>query len=65
MGYRIDKNTQLELVGFNLFGREDSAIDYYGDYNAESIGGALGSVSGRVFHPIEPRTFRLVLISRY
>jgi outer membrane cobalamin receptor len=63
MGYRIDKNTQLELVGFNLFGREDSAIDYYGDYNAASIGG--GSASGRVFHPIEPRTFRLVLISRY
>jgi hypothetical protein len=46
-----------------LFGREDSAIDYYGDYNAASIGG--GSASGRVFHPIEPRTFRLVLISRY
>ena len=63
VGYRIDKSTQLELVGFNLFGREDSAIDYYGDYNAASIGG--GPSSGRVFHPIEPRTFRLILISRY
>ena len=63
VGYRIDKNTQLELVGFNLFGREDSAIDYYGDYNAASINGGAGP--GRVFHPIEPRTFRLILISRY
>jgi outer membrane receptor protein involved in Fe transport len=63
VGYRIDKNTQLELVGFNLFGREDSAIDYYGNYDASSIGGT--STAGRVFHPIEPRTFRLILISRY
>jgi hypothetical protein len=50
-------------VGFNLFGREDSAIDYYGSYDASSIGGT--STAGRVFHPIEPRTFRLILISRY
>lgn len=63
LGYRIDKNTQLELVGFNLFGREDSAIDYYGAYDATGIGG--NATSGRVFHPIEPRTFRLILITRY
>jgi hypothetical protein len=50
-------------VGFNLFGREDSAIDYYGDYDATGIGG--NATSGRVFHPIEPRTFRLILITRY
>lgn len=63
IGYRIDKNTQLELVGFNLFGREDSAIDYYGAYDASSMGGA--ATTGRVFHPIEPRTFRLILITRF
>jgi len=63
LGYRVDKNTQLEMVGFNLLGRQDSAIDYYGDYNAASING--GSGPGRVFHPIEPRTFRLILITRY
>ena len=63
LGYRIDKNTQLELAGFNLFGREDSAIDYYGSYDASSIGGS--STTGRVFHPMEPRTFRLTFITRY
>jgi hypothetical protein len=50
------------LIGFNLLNSRHSAIDYYnGDY---SFNGTSG-LSGRVFHPIEPINFRVMLITRY
>ncbi len=67
LGYRIDKNTRIELLGFNLLDSKHAAIDYYNDsytYNRNGINSGSG-LEGRVFHPIEPRTFRLVLIARY
>jgi hypothetical protein len=62
LGYRVDKDTKVELIGFNLLGSKHSAIDYYND--SYSFGGTSG-LSGRVFHPIESRSFRVVLITRY
>ncbi len=61
--YRIDERSTLELLGFNLLDRQQSAIDYYNDsYTFPGLGSGL---SGRVFHPIEPRNFRLVYTTRY
>lgn len=67
LGYRIDKNTRIELLGFNLLDSKHAAIDYYNDsytYNRNGVNSGFG-LEGRVFHPIEPRTFRLALITRY
>ena len=56
------KDTKVELIGFNLLDSKQSAIDYYSD--SYTFGGTSG-LSGRVFHPIESRNFRIVLITRY
>jgi hypothetical protein len=62
LGYRVNNDTRIELIGFNLLNSRHSAIDYYnGDY---SFNGTSG-LSGRVFHPIESLNFRLMLITRY
>jgi hypothetical protein len=63
-GYRINKDTKIELIGFNLLNSEKSAIDYYNP-SYTFPGTAAGSGFGRVFHPIEPRAFRIVLITSY
>lgn len=56
IGYRIGKDMQIELEGFNLTNRRDSAIDYY--YESRLAHEAQG-VEDIHFHPIEPRSFRL------
>ncbi len=62
LGYRVAKDTTVELLGFNLLDSKQSAIDYYnGSY---TFGGQSG-LAGRVFHPIEPRNFRLQPVTRY
>jgi len=62
LGYRINKDTKIELIGFNLLNSQHSAIDYYsGSYTFNGVSGQ----SGRVFHPIESRAFRVMLITRY
>lgn len=67
LGYRVDKDTKIELIGFNLLDSKHSAIDYYSDsYTYNRNGVNLGSgLAGRVFHPMESRSFRIVLITRY
>jgi hypothetical protein len=62
LGYRISKDTKIELIGFNLLNSQHSAIDYYSD--SYTFNGTSGQ-SGRVFHPIESRSFRAVLITRF
>lgn len=62
LGYRISRDTQIELSGFNLLDSRQSAIDYYnGSYTFNGVSG----LAGRVFHPVESRHFRLVLVQRY
>ncbi len=62
LGYRISKDTKIELIGFNLLNSRHSAIDYYNDsYTFNGV----SDQSGRVFHPIESRSFRAVLITRF
>ena len=58
IGYRIDKDTQVELEGFNLGNRRASAIDYY---YASQLAGELEAREDIHFHPIEPRSFRISL----
>lgn len=60
--YRVDQKTSIELLGFNLLDSQQAAIEYYNDsYTFNGVSG----LSGRVFHPIEPRNFRVMLITRY
>lgn len=56
IGYRIGKDMQIELEGFNLSNRRDSAIDYYYESRLAHEAQAVEDIH---FHPIEPRSFRL------
>ncbi len=58
IGYRIGKDMQLELEGFNLANRRDSAIDYF---YASQLAGEPGAREDIHFHPIEPRSLRVTL----
>ena len=64
VGYRINKDTRLELMGFNLTNRQDPAIQYYYDSRlaTEPAGTATPDIH---FHPVEPRSFRVALITRF
>jgi hypothetical protein len=64
-GYRISKDTKIEFIGFNLLNTKSSAIDYAVD-SYTGVGGTSNTVGPyRVFHPIESRAFRVMLITRY
>jgi outer membrane cobalamin receptor len=56
IGYRLGKDMRIELEGFNLTNRRDSAIDYY---YASRLANEPDAVDDIHFHPIEPRSFRL------
>jgi len=56
IGYRIGKDMRIELEGFNLTNRRDSAIDYYYESRLANEAQAVEDIH---FHPIEPRSFRL------
>lgn len=58
IGYRIGKDLQVELEGFNLGNRRASAIDYY---YASQLAGEAAPADDIHFHPIEPRSFRVTL----
>ena len=58
IGYRIGRDLQVELEGFNLGNRRASAIDYY---YASQLAGEAAPADGIHFHPIEPRSFRVTL----
>jgi len=70
LGYRINSDTRIELIGFNLLNSKHSEIDYAADsyyYPAGSTANQPERRDGpyRVFHPIEPINFRVMLITRY
>ena len=58
IGYRINKDVRVELEGFNLTNRRDSAIDYF---YASRLKNEAAAVDDIHFHPIEPRSFRVNL----
>lgn len=63
VGYKFNKDTYLELSGFNLTDRKDSAIDYY--YTSRLPSEASAGVDDVHFHPIESRSFRLNLVTNF
>ena len=62
IGYKISSGVRLELEGFNLTNRKDSAIDYF--YTSQ-LKGEVAPVADIHFHPIESRSFRLTLIANF
>ena len=62
IGYRFSKDLHVELEGFNLTNRVDSAIDYY---YASRLKGEAVAVDDVHFHPIERRSLRLALVRNF
>jgi outer membrane receptor protein involved in Fe transport len=64
IGYKINPKTRIELEGFNLTNRRDSAIDYY--YPSRLATEPVGSATPDIhFHPIESRSFRVTLTANF
>ena len=62
IGYRFAGGLQLELEGFNLANRRAPAIEYY---YASRLKGETQPVDDVHFHPIESRSFRLMLTQSF
>ena len=62
IGYKVSPGVKVELEGFNLTNRKDSAIDYF--YTSQ-LKGEVAPVADIHFHPIESRSFRLTLIANF
>lgn len=62
IAYRINKSMKIELEGFNLANRRDSAIDYL---YASRLKNETAAVTDIHFHPIESRSARLMLIKNW
>jgi outer membrane receptor protein involved in Fe transport len=62
--YKFDPRTQINLDVLNLFDRRANDIEYY---YASRLNSAepLAGVPDHHFHPAEPRTFRVSLITRF
>lgn len=63
IGYKITPKVTVNLEGYNLTNRKDSAIDYY--YTSRLPGEPAGGVNDIHFHPIESRSFRINLIANF
>ena len=63
VGYKISPKARVNLEGYNLTNRKDSAIDYY--YTSRLPGEPQGGINDVHFHPIESRSFRLNLIVNF
>jgi outer membrane receptor protein involved in Fe transport len=57
IGYKLNPKMRIELEGFNLTNRQDSAIDYYYESRLPNE----PAVNDIHFHPIESRSFRVTL----
>jgi outer membrane cobalamin receptor len=62
VAYKISKTLKVELEGFNLANRRDSAIDYL---YASRLKNELAAVDDIHFHPIESRSARLTLVKNW
>ncbi|MET0964151.1 MAG: TonB-dependent receptor [Noviherbaspirillum sp.] len=64
IGYKINPKMRIELEGFNLADRRDSAIDYY--YPSRLASEPAASATSDIhFHPVESRSFRLTLTTNF
>ena len=62
IAYQIDKTLRVEVEGYNLANRRDSAIDYY---YASRLPGEAQPVDDIHFHPVESRSLRLTLVKNF
>ncbi len=62
-GYHVSPKLRLELEGFNLTNRSDSAIDYF--YQSRLQGEPAAGHEDVHLHPIEKRSFRFSLIGNF
>ncbi len=62
IGYKINPKLKVQLEGFNLTNRQDSAIDYY---YASQLKGEIRPLPDIHTHPIESRNFRVTLIANF
>ena len=62
IGYKFNSKLRIELEGFNLTNRRDSAIDYY---YLSQLKGEAAAVNDIHFHPIETRSFRLTVVANF
>ena len=62
IAYQLGKTMKVELEGFNLANRRDSAIDYL---YASRLAGEPGARDDIHFHPVESRSARLTLVKNW
>jgi outer membrane cobalamin receptor len=62
IAYRINRTLKVELEGFNLANRRDSAIDYL---YASRLKNEAAAVDDIHFHPIESRSLRLTVVKNW
>ena len=63
LGYKVNPKVTVNLEGYNLTNRKDSAIDYF--YTSRLPGEPDSGVDDIHFHPIESRSFRLNMVANF
>jgi outer membrane receptor protein involved in Fe transport len=62
VGYHISRRFAVSLAAYNLFDSDDNDITYF--YESQ-LPGEGAPVEDRQFHPVEPRTLRLTVETRW
>ena len=62
LGYRLSKRFAVSLAAYNLFDSDDNDITYFYESQLPAEG---APVEDRHFHPVEPRTLRLTVETRW
>jgi outer membrane receptor protein involved in Fe transport len=62
VGYRLNKRFAVSLAAYNLFDSRDNDITYFYESQLPGEGAPVGD---RHFHPVEPRTLRLTIETRF
>jgi outer membrane receptor protein involved in Fe transport len=62
MGRRFGKRLSVALAAFNVLGSDDNDITYF--YESR-LAGEAAPAADRHFHPVEPRTLRLTVETRF
>ncbi|WP_395010907.1 TonB-dependent receptor [Undibacterium sp.] len=62
ISYQVNPTLKIELEGFNLANRKTSAIDYF---YASQLKGESAPQEDVHFHPLESRSFRLMLVKAF